>query len=50
MYKQTIPDFGLTDCEKYDLFVYMSRDARKPVFGISDQVRHKLTYTLAEES
>ena len=26
----------------------LSRDARKPVFGISDQVRHKSTYTVTE--
>ena len=23
------------------IIVYMSRDVRKPVFGVSDQVRHK---------
>ena len=28
----------------------MSRDARKPVFRISDQVQHKLAYTPTEES
>ena len=28
----------------------MSRDARKPVFGSSEQVRHKPTYTVTEES
>ena len=25
---------------------YMSLDARKPVFGVSDQVRHKSVYTV----
>ena len=27
---------------------HLSRDARKPVFGISDQVWHKPTCTVAE--
>ena len=29
---------------------YMSRDARKPVFGVSDQVRHKPACTSSEKS
>ena len=28
----------------------MSRDARKPVFGVSDQVRHKPACTSSEKS
>ena len=28
----------------------LSRDARKPVFGVSDQVRHKPAYTSSEKS
>ena len=27
----------------------LSRDARKPVFGVSDQVRHKPTCTISEK-
>ena len=27
----------------------MSRDARKPVFGVSDQVRHKPVFTVTED-
>ena len=30
--------------------VYMSHEARKPVFGVSDQVRRKLVCTFSEES
>ena len=29
---------------------YLSRDARKPVFGVSDQVRHKPACTSSEKS
>ena len=29
---------------------YLSRDARKPVFGVSDQVRQKPGYTVTEKS
>ena len=29
---------------------YMSRDARKPVFGVSDQVQHKPACTVTEAS
>ena len=29
--------------------VYMSRDVRKPVFGVSDQVRHKPACTATED-
>ena len=29
---------------------HMSRDARKPVFGVSDQVRHKPACTVSEKS
>ena len=32
------------------LFSYMSRDARKPVFGVSDQVPHKPVCAATEES
>ena len=28
--------------------LHMSRDARKPVFGVSDQVRHKPVYAVSE--
>ena len=28
---------------------HMSSDARKPVFGVSDQVRHKPTCTVSEK-
>ena len=30
--------------------VYLSRDVRKPVFGVSDQVRHKPACTSSEKS
>ena len=29
---------------------YMSRDVRKPVFGVSDQVRHKPGWEITEDS
>ena len=31
------------------LYNYRSRDVRKPVFGISDQVRHKPAYTVSNK-
>ena len=34
---------------KYTLY-YMSRDVRKPVFGVSDQVPHKPGWTITEDS
>ena len=30
-------------------FLYLSRDVRKPVFGVSDQVRHKPVCTVTEK-
>ena len=32
-----------------DLCLHMSRDARKLVFGVSDQVQHKLVYAVTED-
>ena len=32
------------------VLLHLSRDARKPVFGVSDQVRHKPTCTSSEKS
>ena len=37
-----------TPCMINDCYVHLSRDARKPVFGVSDQVRHKPGCTSSE--
>ena len=33
----------------FNIQVYMSLDVRKPVFGVSDQVRYKLGCTATED-
>ena len=43
------PD-GLGECYNVYHQSELSHDARKPVFGVSDQVRHKPTCTVTEES
>ena len=35
-------------CNEGLIIAHLSRDARKPVFGVSDQVRHKLTCIVTE--
>ena len=32
-----------------DCYCHMSRDVRKPVFGVSDQVRHKPGWEINED-
>ena len=40
---------GLCDITPLEHHFYMSRDLRKPVFGVSDQVPHKPDCTTTED-
>ena len=50
--KMHLIDEAINSTLRYDLYfeglVNVSRDARKPVIGVSDQVPHKPTFTVTE--